>query len=79
MFAAVLGLSACASAAPQPAPNDDASTVEKAPAPEAKTDDDKGDEGFNKFGGSEGTRTPDPLHAMQVRYQLRHRPVLRSG
>ena len=27
------------------------------------------------FGGSEGTRTPDPLHAMQVRYQLRHRPV----
>ena len=26
------------------------------------------------FGGAEGTRTPDPLHAMQVRYQLRHRP-----
>lgn len=26
------------------------------------------------FGGPEGTRTPDPLHAMQVRYQLRHRP-----
>ncbi len=25
-------------------------------------------------GGPEGTRTPDPLHAMQVRYQLRHRP-----
>ena len=27
-----------------------------------------------RFGGPEGTRTPDPLHAMQVRYQLRHRP-----
>lgn len=27
-------------------------------------------------GGSEGIRTPDPLHAMQVRYQLRHRPGL---
>lgn len=31
------------------------------------------------FSGSEGTRTPDPLHAMQVRYQLRHRPELRPG
>jgi hypothetical protein len=28
----------------------------------------------NKLCGPEGTRTPDPLHAMQVRYQLRHRP-----
>ena len=28
--------------------------------------------------GAEGTRTPDPLHAMQVRYQLRHSPVLSS-
>src|SRR3954451_14243396 len=27
--------------------------------------------------GAEGIRTPDPLHAMQVRYQLRHSP--RSG
>ena len=25
--------------------------------------------------GAEGTRTPDPLHAMQVRYQLRHSPL----
>jgi hypothetical protein len=24
--------------------------------------------------GAEGTRTPDPLHAMEVRYQLRHSP-----
>ena len=29
--------------------------------------------------GSEGIRTPDPLHAMQVRYQLRHRPVTLAG
>ena len=28
-----------------------------------------------EFGGAEGTRTPDPLHAMQMRYQLRHSPV----
>lgn len=25
--------------------------------------------------GAEGTRTPDPLHAMQMRYQLRHSPL----
>ena len=31
--------------------------------------------GPSSFGGAEGTRTPDPLHAMQVRYQLRHSPV----
>ena len=24
--------------------------------------------------GAEGTRTPDPLHAMEVRYQLRYSP-----
>jgi uncharacterized protein YraI len=28
----------------------------------------------NKTSGAEGIRTPDPLHAMQVRYQLRHSP-----
>src|SRR6266851_4088193 len=26
------------------------------------------------FGGAEGIRTPDPLHAMEVRYQLRYSP-----
>jgi hypothetical protein len=31
------------------------------------------------LGGAEGTRTPDPLHAMQVRYQLRHSPKLFPG
>ena len=28
------------------------------------------------IGGAKGIRTPDPLHAMQVRYQLRHSPKL---
>ena len=28
--------------------------------------------------GAEGTRTPDPLHAMEVRYQLRHSPAART-
>ena len=27
--------------------------------------------------GAEGIRTPDPLHAMEVRYQLRYSPVNR--
>jgi hypothetical protein len=31
----------------------------------------------NFFGGAEGIRTPDPLHAMEVRYQLRYSPVNR--
>ncbi len=30
---------------------------------------------WERFGGAEGIRTPDPLHAMQVRYQLRHSPA----
>src|ERR1700754_3793074 len=30
------------------------------------------------LGGAEGTRTPDPLHAMQMRYQLRHSPKVLS-
>ena len=25
--------------------------------------------------GAKGIRTPDPLHAMEMRYQLRHSPV----
>jgi Fic-DOC domain mobile mystery protein B len=30
------------------------------------------------IGGAEGTRTPDPLVANEVRYQLRHSPVVRT-
>jgi hypothetical protein len=29
---------------------------------------------FEKPGGAKGIRTPDLLHAMQTRYQLRHSP-----
>jgi hypothetical protein len=29
------------------------------------------------FCGAEGIRTPDPLHAMEVRYQLRYSPATR--
>ena len=28
---------------------------------------------------TEGIRTPDPLHAMEMRYQLRHSPVELAG
>lgn len=30
-------------------------------------------------GGAKGIRTPDPLHAMEMRYQLRHSPVELAG
>src|SRR3954464_3525835 len=30
-------------------------------------------------GGAEGIRTPDPLHAMEVRYQLRYSPATAPG
>jgi hypothetical protein len=29
--------------------------------------------------GAEGIRTPDPLHAMEVRYQLRYSPATPEG
>ena len=40
--------------------------------------------GTRKTGGAKGIRTPDLLHAMQTRYQLRHSPaahhrLLRTG
>jgi hypothetical protein len=31
--------------------------------------------GIKDKNGAKETRTPDPLHAMQVRYQLRYSPV----
>ena len=33
---------------------------------------------FVLMGGAEGTRTPDPLVANEVRYQLRHSPKVRE-
>ncbi len=30
--------------------------------------------GFDNIGGGKGIRTPDPLHAMQVLYQLSYTP-----
>ena len=30
------------------------------------------------IGGAEGTRTPDPLVANEVRYQLRHSPLVET-
>src|SRR6516165_5898667 len=32
-----------------------------------------------ELGGAEGIRTPDPLHAMEVRYQLRYSPARPEG
>ena len=31
-----------------------------------------------KLSGAEGIRTPDPLHAMEVRYQLRYSPLIHT-
>ena len=31
------------------------------------------------MGGAKGIRTPDPLHAMEMRYQLRHSPEVCSA
>ena len=36
-------------------------------------------QGPSRFGGAEGIRTPDPFHAMEVRYQLRHSPGSPEG
>ena len=38
----------------------------------------KGPLACGDIGGAEGTRTPDPLVANEVRYQLRHSPVVRT-
>ncbi len=35
--------------------------------------------GSLQFCGAKGIRTPDPLHAMEMRYQLRHSPVELAG
>src|SRR5258708_37849044 len=32
--------------------------------------------GIQRLSGAEGIRTPDPLHAMEVRYQLRYSPLM---
>jgi hypothetical protein len=32
----------------------------------------------NNLSGAEGIRTPDPLHAMEVRYQLRYSPLIQN-
>src|SRR3984885_3721245 len=36
------------------------------------------EQGRSKIGGAKGIRTPDLLHAMQTRYQLRHSPASRK-
>ena len=51
----------------------------RGPGPPSRPhDDDEGPcalaQGPSSWGGAEGIRTPDPLHAMEVRYQLRYSP-----
>jgi hypothetical protein len=43
-------------------------------SPHKKSRPVRGQNGIFRWSGAEGTRTPDPLHAMQMRYQLRHSP-----
>jgi hypothetical protein len=56
-------------ALPSPKPARDwGSGKRKGPRPKPETFS------FIHFGGGKGIRTPDLLHAMQTRYQLRHTP-----
>ena len=65
-----------AAAAPGPAPGSRRRLRRKE---EATRDRPRSELEPSMVGGAEGTRTPDPLHAMQVRYQLRHSPERPEG